>query len=306
MQISLWTNHQQPWADLLDAATHADRTGWHTVYVADHFMGDAGGFGPVDTPTLESTALLAALAAVTRRARLGSLVFGTTYRHPAVLAKWAATVDHISGGRLTLGLGTGWQVNEHDQYGIELPPVRERVDRFAEVCEITAGLLRRETTSFTGEWFTLTDAVSEPKPVQSSLPLLIGGKGDRMLGLVARHADRWNMWSNPAQLAERRAVLDRRCEAIGRDPATIATSTQALVLLTDDPGLAQRAAEAAAPRAMIAGPVSQLVDTVGEWQDIGVDEVIVPDFLLGSGAQRRDALDEIIGAMGPDCFSEKV
>jgi alkanesulfonate monooxygenase SsuD/methylene tetrahydromethanopterin reductase-like flavin-dependent oxidoreductase (luciferase family) len=298
MQISFWTNHQQPWSDLLDAATHADRTGWHAVFVADHFMGDAGGFGPVETPTLEGTAMIAALAGVTQQVRIGSLVFGTTYRHPAVLANWAATVDHISRGRLTLGIGTGWQVNEHDQYGIALPPVRQLVDRFAEVCEVTLSLLREPTTSFTGEWFTLTGAVCEPKPVQSPLPLLIGGKGDRMLGLVARFADRWNMWSTPAQLAERRTVLDQRCETIGRDPATIATSTQALVLLTDDAQQARRAVASAAPRAMVAGPVSALVDVVGQWQDVGVDEVIVPDFLLGSGTRRRDAMDEILDALG--------
>src|SRR5262245_10832708 len=120
MRFSLWTNHQQPWAGLLDAARHADTTGWDGVYVADHFMGDAAGFGPVETPTFEATAAIAALASATERVRVGSLVFGTTYRHPAVLAKWAVTVDHISGGRLVLGLGTGWQVNEHEQYGIEL------------------------------------------------------------------------------------------------------------------------------------------------------------------------------------------
>src|SRR5215207_1711278 len=101
MRLSLWTGPHQPWGDLVDAAVHADATGWDGVYVADHFMGNDS----PDTPTLEATAVLAALARDTRQVRLGSLVFGNTYRHPAVLAKWAATTDHLSGGRLVLGLG---------------------------------------------------------------------------------------------------------------------------------------------------------------------------------------------------------
>src|SRR5688572_27434711 len=112
MRFSYWANVGNPWADVLDGVRHAEATGWDGVYVADHFMPDAG-MGPADSPMLEATAALAALAATTERVRLGALVFGITYRHPAVLANWAATVDHVSGGRLLLGLGAGWQENEH-------------------------------------------------------------------------------------------------------------------------------------------------------------------------------------------------
>src|SRR3954470_22819571 len=118
MRFSIWPNLAQPWSDVLTKARHAEATGWDGVYVADHFMGDAGGFGPVETPMLEATAALGGLAVATDRVRLGSLVFGTTYRHPAVLANWAATVDRMSDGRLVLGVGAGWQENEHAQYGI--------------------------------------------------------------------------------------------------------------------------------------------------------------------------------------------
>ena len=107
----------------MDVAAHAEATGWDGVYVADHFMGDGEQAGGTVTPTFEATAALAALAQATDRVRLGSLVLGITYRHPAVLAKWAATVDHVSGGRLLLGVGAGWQENEHEQYGIELGPL---------------------------------------------------------------------------------------------------------------------------------------------------------------------------------------
>ena len=124
---------------------------------------------PADTvtPTFEATAALAALAQATDRVRLGSLVLGITYRHPAVLAKWAATVDHISGGRLLLGVGAGWQENEHEQYGIELGPPGVRIDRLVEALDILTGLLREPVTTVAGEHYTITDAVAEPKPVQA-------------------------------------------------------------------------------------------------------------------------------------------
>ena len=133
MRFSVWPSPAQPTTDLIEVAQHADRSGWDGVYVSDHFMGDGGGFGAVEAPVLECTALLAYLSSATERVRLGSLVFGTTYRHPAVLANWAATVDRLSGGRLVLGLGAGWQVNEHEQYGIDLPGVGDRVARFEEI-----------------------------------------------------------------------------------------------------------------------------------------------------------------------------
>jgi len=299
MRFSVWPHLSQPWDDVLDVVQHAEATGWDGVWVADHFMGDGTAFGAVDTPMLEATAALGGLVAATDRVRLGSLVFGTTYRHPAVLANWAASIDRMSNGRLVLGVGAGWQTNEHDQFGIELPPVRERVDRFAETCEVLRGLLRDERTTFDGQWFHLTDALCEPKPVQSPLPLLVGGKGDRMLGITARFGDEWNMWSMPDVFAERSEALDRRCEQVGRDPREIQRSTQALIVITDDLEAARRFVEQAAPRAAVAGPTSALAEAVAGWRDAGVDEVIIPDFLFGRGAQRRDTLDAIITEVAP-------
>lgn len=303
MRFSVWPNLMQPVDDVLAVARHAESTGWDGVWVADHFMGDGGGFGPEDAPTLEATAVLAALAVATERVRIGPLVLGTTYRHPAVVAKWAASVDRLSArdggpGRLVLGLGAGWQRNEHEQYGIELPPVRERVDRFAEVCEIVASLLTQPRTTVRGDWFRLTDALCEPKPV-SSVPLLVGGKGDRMIGVAARRGDEWNMWGLPEVIAERSAFLDRACERVGRDPASIRRSTQALILPTDDAGRARRFLEAVAPRAAIAGPAEEIAETVAAWREVGVDELIVPDAPLGRGAEREEHLDALRAAFDP-------
>ena len=289
MRFSYWASLDNSWDDVVDGVRHAEQAGWDGVYLADHFM-NGSGVAPVETPTLECTAALSALAVLTERVRLASLVFGITYRHPAVLANWAITTDHISDGRLLLGLGAGWQQNEHDQYGIRLGPPGERVDRFAEALAVIRGLLDEPATTLAGDHYLLTDAIAEPKSVQHHLPLLIGGKGDRMLGLVARFADEWNMWSTPDSITERRTVLDRRCEAIGRDPSEIETSTQALFFpMDDDDGAADL--EGAFPRPVVAGTPGRMAATVAGWAEAGVDEVIVPDFTLGVGPQRADTLD---------------
>jgi F420-dependent oxidoreductase-like protein len=297
VRFSIWPTTAQPWTDVLEVTRHAEATGWDGVYVADHFMGsgDAAG-GPV-TPTHEATAALAALAAATTRLRLGSLVFSMTFRHPAALAKWAVTVDHVSGGRLVLGIGAGWQENEHAQYGIDLGSRRTRLERFEEGCEVVVHLLRDEVTTVGGTHYALTDAIAEPKPVQQPLPILIGAKGDRMMGVVARYADQWNMWGLADAIRERSGVLDDRCEEIGRDPASIARSCQALWFFTDN----ERADRliAGSPMPALGGATGRFADAVEAWHKIGVDEVIVPDFTLGTGTERLDRMDTIITEIAP-------
>ncbi len=290
MRLSLWTSSNQPWSEILAAARHAEATGWDGLWIADHFMGNAPGPMPAEVPTLEAGSLVAALAAAVDRVRIGTLVYGNTYRHPAVLANMAATVDHVSGGRFVLGIGTGWQVNEHEQYGIELPPVRELVDRFAEAIQVIRSLLAEPSTTFAGAHYRLTDALCEPKPVQDRLPILVGAKGDRMLGIAARFADEWNAWGLPDRIAERSAALDRACEAAGRDPGEIARSAQALVMFTDDDAEADRLA-AAVPRPLLVGSSARMREVVAGYAEGGLDELIVPDFTLGTGAQKIEALD---------------
>jgi F420-dependent oxidoreductase-like protein len=292
MRFSVWLSANQPWADLLATARHAEATGWDGVWVADHFMGNAPVF-PAELPTFEAGSLVAALAAATARVRVGTLVYGNTYRHPAVLANMAATVDHVSGGRFVLGVGAGWQVNEHEQYGIELPPVRRRIDRFEEAVQVLRGLLREPTTTFTGEHYRLTDALCEPKPVQDALPILVGCRGDRMLGITARFADEWNTWGLPDHIAERSAVLSRQCEKAGRDPDTIARSAQALLFFTEDAAAAEKLADTI-PRPVLAGTPERLRDVLAAYVEAGLDELIVPDFTLGAGQEKHDALDRFL------------
>jgi alkanesulfonate monooxygenase SsuD/methylene tetrahydromethanopterin reductase-like flavin-dependent oxidoreductase (luciferase family) len=190
-------------------------------------------------------------------------------------------------------VGAGWQVNEHEQYGIELPPVRQRLDRFVEALQVLHGLLRQPRTTVRGEYYQLTDAVCEPKPVQDPLPILIGGGGERrMLGIVARYADVWNTWGRPDLIAHKSAVLDDRCAAIGRDPKAVARTAQALVVVNGPlpEGL---------PMPVIGGSAAQLGETVARYREIGLDELIVPDGMLGTGSDRRRAMDTILGVVNP-------
>jgi alkanesulfonate monooxygenase SsuD/methylene tetrahydromethanopterin reductase-like flavin-dependent oxidoreductase (luciferase family) len=297
MDLTLWPLVSQPWPDLCAAVDLVERLGWQGVMVEDHFMADGGGFGAVSDPRFEVTSVLSALAVATRSVRLAPLVMSATYRHPAVVANWAATVDHISRGRLTLGLGAGWQLNEHAQYGIQLGTPGERIDRLDEYCTVVRSLFEQSETDFKGRYFELSNAWCEPKPLQARLPLLIGGKGDRMLRLVARHADQWNMWAMPTVFSERSGVLDQSCEAIGRDPATVRRSTQALVCLTESESEARAFIDAAGGRAAFAGTAKQFADLAAQWHDAGVDELVIPDWHLGTGTQRAESIEAITAAL---------
>src|SRR5437870_3443722 len=194
---------------------------------------------------LESWSTLSALAAHVPRIRVGTIVLGNTYRHPAVVAKMAAQVDIISGGRLLLGLGAGWQENEHQAYGIPFHTMRERLERLDEACQVMKSLWTQRRSHFTGRYYQLSDAPLEPKPVQMPHPeLMVGGGGERItLRIVARHADHWNVWGGPEVLARKSAILEEHCAAVGRDGKTIARSVNMALLFTDRKDEIDRLAE---------------------------------------------------------------
>lgn len=298
MRFGIWPSPQWSWEDILELAEHCERTGWDTVYVADHFMpnadppDEAGDAPAVDGDTIECWSVLAALAACVPRVRLASLVTSVTYRHPAVLANIAAATDRISGGRLTLGVGAGWQVNEHRAYGLALGSVTERLDRFEEACQVLGSLLRAPRTDFAGRYYELRDAPNQPAPVQARLPLLIGGSGERrMLGIVARFADEWNCWSVPEVLAHKRGVLEQRCAGAGRDPGEIGVSTQALLFISEDEKRVARWRERIAGRPAVIGTPAEVVETMAAYRDAGAGEFIVPGFNMAERAARRDTCD---------------
>jgi F420-dependent oxidoreductase-like protein len=211
---------QMEWRELARAWRAADDLGYDSVWIPDHFY---AGFGDPNGPCLEAWSVLAAMAAQTTRVRIGPMVLGNTYRHPAVVANMAATTDHIADGRLILGLGAGWMQAEHDGYGIALPPPRERLERLDEACQVMKLLWTERRASFEGQYYQLRDALCEPKPVQRPrIPLLIGGGGERLtLRVVARHADVWNGEVGPSGMARKIAALEQHCRAVGRDPDEI-------------------------------------------------------------------------------------
>ena len=298
MRFSVWPNLSKPWDQVLAVAQHAAETGWDGVYVADHFMPNAA---DVSGPVMECWSAMAALAAAVPRVRLGTLVCGNTYRHPAVLAKIAAAVDVISDGRLVLGLGAGWQENEHAAYGIPFHTVGERLSMLDEACAVVTGLLRNERTTFDGRWYQLADAPCEPKPVNERLPLLIGGGGEKVtLRIAAQWADEWNVWGTPEIVRHKAAVLDEHCQRLSRDPAAIARSTQALLFLSDDQAWLDKRRSADIAMPAIIGTVDEVRDTIGKYRDAGVDELIVPDFTLGSASRAIDTLDLFINEVVPD------
>jgi len=272
VRFSVCLDPGRPWVEVLELARHVDTVGWDGVYLCDHFMpSDPEGL-PVDGAMLEGWTALAALAGHTRRLRLGTLVLGNTYRHAAIVANMAATMDHVSGGRFVLGLGAGWQANEHAAYGIELGSTGSRLDRFEEACAAIDSLLRQARTTLTGDYYRLTDAPCDPKPVQRRLPILIGGGGERRtLRIAAQFADEWHAWGTPDGFAHKNAVLDHHCHDIGRDPSAIRRATGATVIVSTTPATTHRYA------ATVAGSPSQVLEMLGRYKAAGADEFIVRD-----------------------------
>ncbi len=298
MRFSFWPQPTQGYEDVSALASHVERGGWDGIWLADHFMPNAA---DTSAPWPEAWTTLSALAISVPRLRLGTLVSGNTYRHPAVLAKMAATLDHISGGRLVLGLGAGWQENEHHKYGITFSTVAGRLARLEEACQVIKGLFENTSYSFEGKYYQLAEAPLEPKPLQSPLPLLIGGGGEKVtLRIAASYANEWNVWGTVETLTRKMAILDRHCSRIGRDPGDVERSAVALLFLSDDQDLIKKVT-ANPSRPAIAGNVNQVRDTIAAYAEAGVDEVIIPDFTLGSGftSAKTDVLDRFIEEVAP-------
>lgn len=221
IRFGVVTEQAPPWAGVVEQWQEIEALGFDSAWLTDHFMtGD-----DEDSPIFEGWTALAGLAMATTRIRIGLMVTGNTYRHPAVLAKQAVTVDHISGGRLELGLGAGWWEREHEAYGFDFPAPGELVGRFAETLDLLEHLQAERRTDFFGRYYSTRDTPFAPKSMQSPrLPVTIGCKGPRMLALTAAHADAWNTRGPVEMVAPRMAALDEACRTIGRDPATLVRS----------------------------------------------------------------------------------
>ena len=293
------------WDAVRELWVHADRGGWDAACVTDHFMPNtADKVGEV----MECWTTLAALAPLVSRMRIGTIVSGNTYRHPAVLAKMAAQIDVISGGRLICGLGAAWQQNEHDAYGIPFYTVQERLARLDEACQVMKALWTQDRSTFKGRYYQLADAPLAPKPVQRPHPeLMIGGGGEKVtLKIVARHADHWNVWGGPEVLARKGALLDGYCRTAGRDPKSIMHSANMALLFSEDgaeqdklfTALTRRfgMADAVARDTMLAGSAGEIRDKLGRLREAGVGTLFIPTLFM---KDPRPALDRFMKEIAP-------
>ncbi len=257
-----------------ELACAAETAGFDAVTVMDHFY-QIGGVGPEDEPMLEAYTTLGALATRTTRVRLATLVTGVTYRNPALLAKMVTTLDVISRGRAILGIGAAWNESEHRGYGFEFPPIGERMDRLDEALTICRAMFTEERPSFEGKHYRTDRALNSPRPIQPGGPrILVGGGGERRtLRIVARHADMSHWWGSLDELRHKSEVLERHCEAEGRDFSAITRTAGSPVVLVENEQQAKAVMERIPParRAMMApATIDQAAETLRRYMDIGI------------------------------------
>lgn len=272
-------------ARVAELAVAAEQSGFDSIWVMDHVYQIAT-VGPPSDPMLEAYTLLGALAARTERARLGTMVTGVTYRNPALLAKQVTTLDIISSGRAILGIGAAWNIEEHEGYGFEFPPVGERLDRLEEALQICRAMFRQPSASFSGAHYRVQEALNNPRPIRpEGIPILIGGGGERrLLALVARYGDACNLFGDLATIRHKLDVLERHCEAIGRDPATITKTRLGGLIVAETSAEAERKGrEMMRARAMdeerfrayvVAGDPDAVAEQVQGFLDAGLDGLI--------------------------------
>jgi F420-dependent oxidoreductase-like protein len=275
-QLATWQNLRDTWRLI-------DKLGYDTAWVFDHFF-------PILTaptgPCFEGWIALTALAAETTMTQIGVLVTGNTYRNPAVLAKMGATLDHICGGRLIMGIGAGWFELEHEAYGIPFYTTPQRIARCDEAAEIIKRLWSEPKVSFDGQYYQLKNAYCDPKPLQEPRPaLMIGGSGEKlMLRVIARHADIWNTFGSPELFRHKISVLKEHCSAVGRDFNDIEVSWAGSLLVTDSAEQRDKMTRAMAAAfgitpeqvapGLLVGSVGEIRDRIHQFIDAGVTHFI--------------------------------
>jgi F420-dependent oxidoreductase-like protein len=270
---------------IADQAIAAEESGFDSVWVMDHFY-QLPMLGPSSNYMLEAYTLLGALAARTSRVSLGTLVTGVTYRWPAVLAKEVTTLDVVSRGRAVLGIGAGWNEEEHNAYGIPFLPAAERLERLEEALQVCRAMFSQERATVSGRHYRVTDAMNNPKPIRpGGIPILVGGGGEkRTLRLVARYADACNLFGPPETVRHKLDVLAAHCEAEGRDPVEITKTRLGSLAVADTAEDARRAVAEDARRrgrdpekvsgGYILGSPEDVVDQVGALLETGLDGLI--------------------------------
>jgi F420-dependent oxidoreductase-like protein len=293
------------WPELRDAVIHAEARGFDTQWVDDHLLSDEGAWPDAK---LEGWTTLAAVAAVTKRSRLGLMVAANTFRNPGLTAKLATTLDHLSEGRAILGIGGGWFEREHDAFGIEFGSgFGERLDRLAESVPLVRRLLDGERVTHEGRFYRFADAVCAPAPVQRHLPILIGGSGPRKtLPLVASHGDLWNAYGTPESLAASDAILRAACEAVGRDDREIERTFNTNIVIRATREEAEGAwatwmerhhPQAGEDRLNAFGTVDDVAAELDRYRAVGFDHAVLV-FRAPFDAETMDRLPELRAALG--------
>jgi alkanesulfonate monooxygenase SsuD/methylene tetrahydromethanopterin reductase-like flavin-dependent oxidoreductase (luciferase family) len=257
VRFGIVTDQNLPWPRLVERWRLFEALGFDSAWDCDHFIQPSRPTGPY----FEAWTLLAALAAVTERIRIGVLVSCNTFRHPSLLAKEVLTVDHVSNGRLELGLGAGWFEPEHPMFGIEMPPPGELVARYREAVELVDRLLRNDTISYAGHFYQVREAPMRPRPVQQPRPpFVLAAHKRKMLRIVAEHADTWNSFGTVDEMRDRNTILDEHCAEIGRDPKAIVRSLYGwAAMMPSDPWQS----------------VDAFHEMVGRYSEAGVNEFLI-------------------------------
>jgi alkanesulfonate monooxygenase SsuD/methylene tetrahydromethanopterin reductase-like flavin-dependent oxidoreductase (luciferase family) len=280
----LWSQHTS-WPGFRDAAIAADRAGWDSVWTWDHLLAI---FGPWEQPILEGWATLAAVGAVTEKVRLGLMVGANTFRNPGLTAKLATTLDHVSDGRAVLGIGGAWFEREHEAFGFDDTwgaGFGERLDRLDESVMLLRRLLDGERFSHEGRFYTMRDALCEPRPVQAHLPILVGGSGPKKtLRTVAERADAWNTTGTLDEVRATLEILDGHCAAVGRDRSEIELTISFPITIRDTVAAAEAAAaeifavngvETVEGGPLLHGPPELVAEAISPYRDLGFSTVIV-------------------------------
>ena len=279
------------WQDLLSLWQDLDSdSAFHHLWLMDHFVTGAGAAANSEGPCLEGWTALSALAAATSRVRIGIMVTGNTYRHPAVLAKMATTVDHVSGGRLEFGLGAAWHEYEHQAFAIPFHTVRERLERLDEAAHVIKALWTEDRPKFEGKHYRLdAPPYNPPNLQQPHPPIVIGGGGEkRTLRTAAKYADATNVSGTPDEVCHKFEVLEAHCRDVGRDFDSIRRTVQLLLFLTEDEDFKQRVVqgvmafrnvdEDSARRSTLLGSPGEIIEQVKAFEAAGVQEIVLAQF----------------------------
>jgi alkanesulfonate monooxygenase SsuD/methylene tetrahydromethanopterin reductase-like flavin-dependent oxidoreductase (luciferase family) len=293
MLFSAWPAPSK-WEYMLNDWQYLASKNWDGLWMMDHFMAPNN---PQDNPVSESFTSIAALGSLIDNVRIGTMVAGNTYRHPAVLAKMAVNLDHITKGRFILGIGCGWQELEHSVFGIDFPPISQRVKMLNESADILSNLLSGNEVNFSGDYYNLSQAKLSPAPLTDKIPLLIGGGGEKVtLKTVAKFADAWNIWASPSLFERKLAVLTKHCELINRDVSEIHKTVAINILFSDDRQKIQQLKTNS--WSLIGGNIDEISQRIGEFINMGVNEIIVAAY--NKDSYQRVSLEQL------DIFSENI